>query len=245
MRRHFFSLLLVMPLIASAGIVENNSGLDRNTQGNWSFSGTVMLGTARDNIFDNGDTWLAQNAGCFVKSPYGATDGTKDAEGFVGIYKGATGDMISMSYSFTATTAMSQQEWIAKGIIWRTAGAYSGRLQFSVNPRGEGFTVVDVSDWFGRSSDGVGIIDMGAVATGTALNGPTASYTTDLSSLNIESGDSVVYRFSMNSGDSAAGTSAARVGLGVQLIPEPATFLLFVIGGVGAWLVRRNARSEK
>ncbi|MFA6173733.1 MAG: PEP-CTERM sorting domain-containing protein [Kiritimatiellales bacterium] len=33
--------------------------------------------------------------------------------------------------------------------------------------------------------------------------------------------------------------------ISVQAIPEPATFLLFAMGCIGAWLVRRNARSEK
>jgi len=29
---------------------------------------------------------------------------------------------------------------------------------------------------------------------------------------------------------------------GLTVIPEPATFLLFGVGGMGAWLIRRNRR---
>ena len=72
------ALLLALPCgLLRADILDLNAGLDRNNPGNWTFS----LGTARDNVLSNGDTFLAQNAGHFHKAPYGATDGTTGAEG--------------------------------------------------------------------------------------------------------------------------------------------------------------------
>jgi hypothetical protein len=40
-------------------------------------------------------------------------------------------------------------------------------------------------------------------------------------------------------------TSVAGTWQNIQAVPEPATFMLFGIGGVGAWLVRRNKLKAK
>ena len=243
------ALLLALPCgLLRADILDLNAGLDRNNPGNWTFS----LGTARDNVLSNGDTFLAQNAGHFHKAPYGATDGTTGAEGFVGIYKTAGGDTLSMDYGFIAPSAIVSQDWSVKNTIWRTTnGAFSGRLQFSILINGDPTPdFVMNSGWFGRASDGADIDLSSVIGAGTGYDGPVATYSADLSSFGIQAGDSVVYRFTLGASDALAGTTASRVGLAVQLIPEPSTFLtlaagILLLAGLRLHLVPRCSPPEQ
>ena len=231
-----------MSAFVGASIFEDNSGIDEFNLGNWSTPQSVTS----DNIDRTGeetDSWLASNGMHIVKESYsGRNQGSTAAPGFVGIYKGQDNDVThSMDYTFTAPTAMTQQMWQAKGTIFRIENeANSGRLHFSVNVNNAGFVDVATSGWFGRSVDGANY-DMGAGDGGYGYDGPLSNlYTTDLSAFNIQQGDSVVYRFSINQTDALPGTDGRRTGIGVQLIPEPGTLLLFGVGGLILCLKRRR-----
>jgi len=65
--------LVLAPSMTTAQIVEDNSGLDADTPGNWqSSTGNANL---RDNINDGDDNWLAQNEMHFAKAPFGQNNG--------------------------------------------------------------------------------------------------------------------------------------------------------------------------
>lgn len=240
MTKHIYTLTLTLATAlafsASAGIFQDNSGLDDTNTGNWT-SGAV----SGDNIGDD-NNWLASNAMHVHKAPYGADDGTLAGPGFVGLYKGAVGDTVTMDYSFTAFTDLTEQKWQAKGTIWRIDdGTRSGALQFSVGVNGGAFNSVGTSGFFGRAVDGADYaFDNPETGSGNGRDGPLSNlYTADLSLLNIQSGDDVIYRFTLAQ-DSLTDTDAKHVGIGVQLIPEPGTMILLVMGSGLLYLKRRR-----
>lgn len=240
---HTLTLAAALAAAASAGIYEDNSGLDEINMGNWSTAQTM----AGDNVDRGGpetESWLDGNGMHFFKESYtGRNGGSTAAPGFAGVYKGNNTDVTqSMGYTFVAPAAISEQRWQAKGTITRFDDqAFSGRLQFSVNVNGSGFTNVASSGWFGRIVDGADY-EMGTGDGGYGYDGPLSNiYTTELSSLNIQSGDNVVYRFSNGQLDELSGTEGEKTGMGVQLIPEPGTMLLLVMGtGFLYWKRRRD-----
>ena len=72
-------------------------------------------------------------------------------------------------------------------------------------------------------------------------------YYTPMITLADITGSALPQTIEMNT-DLANGNAVGKNGLGVdsaQVVPEPATFLLFGIGGMGAWLIRRNKMQVK
>jgi hypothetical protein len=230
---------------ATNGIVEINKGIDRNNVGTfpptpgpgvWSSSGNLGGGIGRDNIAANGDNWLATNTGIAVKHTYGTNTGTTANEGYVGCYVGATGDTAEVYYTFTAPSAITLQDWRVKGVVLRVLGR-AARMQFQVDVNGGGYTVVDASNYFSDTAGGAPN-DMGSTTSGFALDGPVETRTADLSALNIQAGDTVVYKFRMPQNDGGGFGQRKNIGLAVQLVPEPATMALLAIGGLVA--IRRR-----
>ncbi|MCC5850338.1 MAG: PEP-CTERM sorting domain-containing protein [Verrucomicrobia bacterium] len=254
MKRHLLSMMIITALAAqaSASIFQDNSGLDADNvlSSPWSHSSSEP-GTA-DNIGTAG--WYGSNTTLHVhKAPYGADNGTTAAPGFVGVYRGNHTDVsVWADFTFVAPGAITQQMWQAKNTINRfgtedvpTSGENnwnnSGRLRFSVSVNNDAFQEVDVSGWFGHEQHGADYI-VGVGNGPNGYDGPLSNlYTTDLSALNIQSGDDVIYRFTYAQVDNLAGTNARGIGMGVQLlIPEPGTFMLFGLGGLLLYLKRRR-----
>jgi len=233
--------LVLAPSMTTAQIVEDNSGLDADTPGNWqSSTGNANL---RDNINDGDDNWLAQNEMHFAKAPFGQNNGTTNAEGFAGIYHTQEPNEVSMTYAFTAPTAIPWQGWLVKLTVNRSADK-SDRLVFNASVNGGSFTQVDFSSTFGNGSASFDI-DGGPTTSGWTTDGPTEQRVADLSALNIQPGDFVVYQFRFPNGSDGTGLntgSGGGLGLGVQLndIPEPATASLLMLGGLATLLRRRS-----
>jgi hypothetical protein len=230
---------------ASNGIVELNYGIDRNNVGTfpptpgpgvWSSSGNLGGGISRDNIKANGDNWLATNAGIAAKHTYGTNTGTTANFGFVGCHVGATGDTAEVYYTFTAPSAITLQDWAIKGIVLRVLGR-AARMQFSVDVNGGGYTQVDMSNYFSDTAGGAPN-DMGSTTSGFCLDGPVEYRTADLSALGIVAGDTVKYKFRMPQNDGGGFGQRKNIGLGIALIPEPATMVLLAVGGLVA--IRRR-----
>jgi hypothetical protein len=244
--KNLLPLLLLLPLLTYASIYQDNSGLDRNNPGNWTF--VSNLNSVRDNVSGNGDNWLGQNQGHFAKVAYGQDTGLTVNEGFTGIYRTDSVSEMWMQYEFTAGGAITQQDWITKGTVWRdtTSSGSATRLTFFVSvDKGLGFgsfQQVDTSDYFGDSllSGVVHEMSVGAGNNPYSYDGPEATYSTDLSSLNILSGDTVRYRFTMEANDSIGGGAAQNMGLGVQLIPEPGVVGLLGVGFIMVMVYRRR-----
>lgn len=215
---------------ASAGIVEDNAGLDRFFTGGWANTGGFA--SVRDNVDANGDVWLATNGMFLYKEVYG--DGTEankglgqtDLPGFVGLYRGAVGDNVSATYTFTAASAITEQEWLVKAAV-NNVNNRNAQLRLSVSVNGGGFVSVDTSAiYFTTGSSGD--VDLGDATTewfGAApIDGPVTSSVADLSGLGIVAGDTVAYRITYAQG--------RNIGLGVQFIPEPASLALLGLGGM-------------
>lgn len=215
------------------GVVDDNSAYDRFFMGPWTENTTG--GGWRDNIEDNGDNWLATNGGFISKADYGASTGTSDAPGWVGAFRGGSGDVLEVFYTFTASDAIGLQDWAIKGIVNRLPDRH-GRMYFDVNVEGTGWVNVDVSSIFGNGNVSFDI-DMGDVTSGFSYDGPEEYRTADLSALGIAAGDSVVYRFRQIQNNPSG--AARHIGLGVALIPEPASLALLGLGGL-ALLRRKN-----
>ena len=232
-------LISSLASFAGASIFEDNSGLDEFNLGNWS----SPQGVSGDNIDRTGDvtdSWLGSNGMHFLKENYtGRNAGSTAAPGFVGIYRTSQGNALSMNYTFTASQEMIEQKWIAKGTIFRSDNPHSGRLTFSVGVNGGSLVQVDQTGWFGRIADGADY-EMLPGDSGYGFDGPEIMYTTDLSSLGIQPGDSVVYNFSQLENQGVGSTSGHQTGIGVQLVPEPGTFMLFGLGGLLLYLKRRK-----
>lgn len=231
------ALGLMASSVSAAGIYDDNSGYDRFFTGPWS----SPQGSFRDNIAANGDNWLGANMGHFVKEAYGPATGSAAAPGFVGHYRGAAGDVNSWTdYTFVAGDAIAAQDWVIKGTVNAVLNR-AAQLTFQVSVNGSPFSDVDQSSIFGNGSTAYDI-DMGA-PTGDifqdfyAYDGPEESRVADLSSLGIQAGDNVVYRFRWIN-NSPAGSQSANLGLGVALIPEPASLALLALGGLA--LIRRR-----
>ncbi|MCC5828660.1 MAG: PEP-CTERM sorting domain-containing protein [Phycisphaeraceae bacterium] len=214
------------------GVVDDNSAYDRFFMGPWTENTTG--GGWRDNIDANGDNWLGQNAGFISKDDFGADTGDPAGMGWVGGFRGGPGDVLEVFYTFSATEAIGLQDWAIKGIVNRLPDRH-GRLYFDVNVNSSGWTNVDVSSIFGNGSVTFDI-DMGDVTSGFSYDGPEEYRTADLSALGIDAGDSVVYRFRQIQNNPSG--AARHIGLGVALIPEPASLALLGLGGLT--LLRRK-----
>lgn len=222
-------VLAVMVLLAvastsfGAGVVDDNTAYDRFFTGPW----TNNFGTWRDDVVANGDTWLAANQGIIFK---GAASGID----FVGAYVGSSGDYNDWKYSFTASEAITAQDIVVKLIVNRSDGDYKRDVDMAVDVNGGGFvTVLDMSADYGDTygDDASGATYQLTGASGFGQDGPEVAYNVDLSSLNIQAGDSVVYRFKMQQNHPNGGNSK-RIGLGVALVPEPASLALIGLGGL-------------
>ncbi|MCC7300635.1 MAG: PEP-CTERM sorting domain-containing protein [Verrucomicrobia bacterium] len=84
------------------------------------------------------------------------------------------------------------------------------------------------------------LINEGTTAYMSIFNNTTAG----AASYKIKSATVVLQDLTAPWSPPAANVNVSFSGQSWQAVPEPATFLLFGIGGIGAWLVRRNKRME-
>ncbi len=224
-----------------AGIVEDNSGLWADNTGGWAIESSGE--GWRDNVVEGlegaGDNWFAYNGGHFLKEDMATADqGTKASAGFAGLYKGQAGDTFnSITYSFQAAESFDSQDWVIKCTAFD--GARNAKLAFEVNVNNTGWVLVDTSSVF--ATDGTGDISVDPTlknyfgtygSSKLSVDGPTESRTA--TGLGVTAGDNVVYRFSLPDGGNN------KLGLGVQLVPEPATMSLLALGGIAAVIRRRR-----
>lgn len=227
--RKVLATLVVLAMASSgfaAGIIDDNSAYDRFFTGPWSPGGGLT--SVRDNVGANGDVWLATNGMHVLKAPYGSDNGA-GGPAFVGWYHGSAGDSnIFMDYTFVAPAGLTAQDYVVKGTVNRSANRHQF-MRFQVNVNGGGFVTVDNSSIFGNGTVAFDI-DMGDVTSGYGYDGPEELRQADLSALGIQAGDTVVYRFV--SVQNQPSSNAKNLGLGVALIPEPASLALLGMGGL-------------
>jgi len=221
---------------AVGAIVEDNTGYDQFFTGPWSDAGTNFSGW-QDNIEGQGDdgiggAWWASNGQKMIKAPYGPSEDPSvvNNPGFAGVFRGAVGDIVAATYSFTAADAITEQGWIVKAIISRLHNR-DAALDLRVQVNGGGFTTVDTSSTF-FSSGSSGDIFVDFPEDGMPIDGPTETRVADLSFLGIQAGDEIDYRITYASG--------RHIGLGVQFIPEPTSLAL--LGAGGLLMLRRQRR---
>lgn len=146
----------------------------------------------------------------------------------VGLYKSVD---VGIEFGLVGgiATNYSDDTWTGYEFSWNSQGA-----------DGFGADIVFFSDttWGILPGDKIySVIFTDMITTsGTATNGYFAVIDDALATVNYTAGNMVYDPGGVNSG---------LVGGGWQVVPEPATALLFGIGGMGAWLFRRSKLKSK
>lgn len=242
--------VLLLTSSLDAALVEDHVGVD-GTAGSTSVSTSngqwdTDTGAAgfRDNVADGGDEdhWLAFNGGHLWHNygGVGTSNGVASAntKGWMGVYRTSGGDTVKIAYTATAQEDIGSQRVSYKHTVESQQVSIPSQARIAFENQTDGGSLSFVSPSFGPAGSGADVAENLASTTAYgAGDGTEVTVTYDLSSLAIDSGDSVKVTFGFDSGL----TNGEGTGIGVlfSAIPEPGTFAALLLSIAGLALRRR------